>query len=158
MTLVELYAPVFKKRTSSMIGKMRARCTEKRDKRGRVLRVGREIPFSLLDLRVWLLARAEAGGNVWLCEYCGKGMVIEEVELDHKVPLSRGGSPDLENLTPSDKLCNKTKGELTSEEYRALREGLQTFPPAAEAYILKALRTAGIGFEFHRRGKGKVAA
>ena len=38
-------------------------------------------------------------------------------EVDHSVPLSRGGTDYLQNLVPSCISCNRSKRELTSREY-----------------------------------------
>jgi 5-methylcytosine-specific restriction endonuclease McrA len=47
------------------------------------------------------------------CAYCG---VTENIEIDHIVPLSRGGNHVVENLTSACKSCNSSKGaKLLSE-------------------------------------------
>lgn len=145
------YSREVMKRTSSMIAKLRLRGKEKRTKKGRITRVAQPVIFTLEDLREWLVGESDyMGGVAWACTYCGKRLTIEEVEPDHRVPLSRGGENTLANLVPACNRDNKTKGELTDEEYIAFREGLRTFPAAAEAYVLKCMRTAGSGFQGHR--------
>lgn len=53
------------------------------------------------------------------CAYCGDPIVTQ---VDHVLPLSRGGTDDRGNLTPACKTCNMEKGDFTPEEYRAWRE------------------------------------
>lgn len=52
------------------------------------------------------------------CAYCG-GM---PTQVDHILPLSRGGTDDRSNLAPACRLCNMEKLDFTPEEYRAYRE------------------------------------
>lgn len=48
------------------------------------------------------------------CKACGEtvGLVV-----DHKIPISRGGSCELENLQSLCRNCNSKKGTLTMEEF-----------------------------------------
>lgn len=48
------------------------------------------------------------------CKACGEtaGLVV-----DHKIPISRGGSCDLDNLQSLCRNCNTKKGKLTMEEF-----------------------------------------
>jgi 5-methylcytosine-specific restriction endonuclease McrA len=52
------------------------------------------------------------------CIYCGR----DDVKLgpDHKVPLSRGGSNDIENIVPACRSCNSRKRTRTAHEYLGL--------------------------------------
>lgn len=64
-----------------------------------------------------------AGGH---CTYCGTVLVMgvrspAQFHIDHKTPISRGGTNALENLTPSCRTCNISKGALTLEEFLAKR-------------------------------------
>lgn len=51
------------------------------------------------------------------CAYCG--FIAEEV--DHIIPVSRGGGDALENLTPACWECNHEKTDLTVDEWAANR-------------------------------------
>lgn len=53
----------------------------------------------------------------WVCVYCGTD--TGPFECDHIFPLSRGGSGDMENLACSCKSCNRSKRDMTVEEWRA---------------------------------------
>lgn len=46
----------------------------------------------------------------YTCQACGKHLRDEEVEFDHVVPLSKGGSSEEHNLRVTCKECNRTKG------------------------------------------------
>jgi 5-methylcytosine-specific restriction endonuclease McrA len=49
------------------------------------------------------------------CVYCGQ--VLDEPQIDHVVPICRGGSNDLANLVTSCSACNLSKGRKTLEEW-----------------------------------------
>ena len=63
------------------------------------------------------------------CEYCKVGLNTYEVWLDHKVPLSRGGSPDNPlNWAISCKDCNLLKGTKTLDEFKLfMKEYIKRF-------------------------------
>jgi 5-methylcytosine-specific restriction endonuclease McrA len=63
----------------------------------------------------WLELVEQYGGR---CAYCGSSgpLVIE-----HRIPLSRGGSNDIGNILPACARCNDRKHRLTDEEFRARR-------------------------------------
>lgn len=44
------------------------------------------------------------------CQYCGKKAPGVVLEIDHKVPVSRGGDNSMDNLTTSCFDCNRGKG------------------------------------------------
>lgn len=48
------------------------------------------------------------------CKFCG---ATEELSLDHKIPICRGGSFEKENLQCLCKSCNSKKGSKTNQEY-----------------------------------------
>ena len=52
------------------------------------------------------------------CAYCGEAKPLER---DHKIPLSRGGSDNIENIIPACRSCNASKNAKTAEEYIAYR-------------------------------------
>lgn len=60
-------------------------------------------------------ALVEASGSC--CTYCG---VEGRMTADHIIPLSRGGSNDIANITPACLSCNCRKGAKTADEYMAV--------------------------------------
>jgi 5-methylcytosine-specific restriction endonuclease McrA len=49
------------------------------------------------------------------CPLCGGGLL--EAEVDHKQPVSRGGTSFPENLWLVCKKCNRKKGDMTLYEF-----------------------------------------
>ncbi len=78
-----------------------------------------------------------------LCRYCGKQLSWSNYgrvgsrgawEVDHSVPVSRGGTDYYRNLWPACVFCNTDKGTLTGSEY--MRD---------EAVALPTHRGVGLG-------------
>lgn len=63
--------------------------------------------------------------NKHKCFDCGKLLTKNTFQLDHKIPISRGGNNSDENLVVSCKICNLKKGTLTSEEF--IDQGKQAY-------------------------------
>lgn len=63
-------------------------------------------------VRDWRQLLAEYDGR---CGYCGSE---GDLQPDHRVPLSRGGSNFLSNLIPACPPCNRRKSTMTEEEFR----------------------------------------
>lgn len=49
------------------------------------------------------------------CIYCGSS---ENLEIEHRIPVSRGGTNMLANLAPACRSCNASKRDMTETEYR----------------------------------------
>jgi len=75
------------------------------------------------------------------CQYCGKRPTIRDLNLDHVLPRSRGGSDSWENLVVSCRMCNLKKGRRTPDEagMRLLRAPQQP-RWSTTAHILLAAR------------------
>lgn len=54
------------------------------------------------------------------CFYCGS---VERIEIDHVMPLSRGGTHSIGNLVSACLKCNRSKGSKTITEWRRARIG-----------------------------------
>lgn len=85
----------------------------------------------LMDLgyEVFAKVRARIAQDCgWTCQYCGKAVFVfpdhptkwRLATIDHKIPLSRGGTWKRFNLTCACRLCNDTKADRTAEEFMAL--------------------------------------
>lgn len=59
--------------------------------------------------------------SVGLCFYCEARLGPEEFELEHKLPVSRGGDNDRRNLVVSCRPCNLAKRTFTDAEFIAAR-------------------------------------
>lgn len=53
----------------------------------------------------------------WTCYYCYRELVPSNWTRDHQVPLSRGGSDNIDNIVAACRRCNCRKGTLTASEY-----------------------------------------
>ena len=54
--------------------------------------------------------------NASVCAICGKPVDIDNANIDHKIPWSRGGSNSSDNLRVTHKNCNTLKGNFTDAE------------------------------------------
>lgn len=52
------------------------------------------------------------------CIYCLNQIVFGKDSLEHKQPISRGGTNEYSNLAIACRKCNSSKGNKTEEEYR----------------------------------------
>lgn len=46
------------------------------------------------------------------CQYCGRKPPEVRLEVDHRIPVSKGGTDDLDNLITACEDCNRGKGDL----------------------------------------------
>lgn len=53
------------------------------------------------------------------CVYCGYRRIARTLDIDHIVPVVRGGSNDIGNLQVICRPCNQRKGIQSDEEFRA---------------------------------------
>lgn len=51
------------------------------------------------------------------CKLCGQGLLLEDMTLDHIVPLSMGGRDELGNLQAAHRECNQFKSNILPEEF-----------------------------------------
>lgn len=52
-----------------------------------------------------------------ICYYCGKTVPPDELTMDHKIPLSRGGMSEKINIVACCKECNNKKKYLLPTEW-----------------------------------------
>lgn len=53
------------------------------------------------------------------CFYCSKELTEDEKTVDHKLPVSKGGTNEMTNLVICCQTCNSKKRDQTAEEYRS---------------------------------------
>lgn len=115
----------FHLRTASIHSSMVKRFKPKENKNGRVIRLGRIVPFTLSEFRLWLLEQLEGKpGGTARCFYCNVPLFADTLRVDHKIPASRGGSLSLDNCCVACDRDNRMKGALTDIEFRALQVAL----------------------------------
>lgn len=84
------------------------------------------------------------------CRYCDKAVLWRELSIDHVLPRSRGGKDAEDNLIWVHGVCNRQKGDLTGDEYKALLAFLDGYPAMRES-VLSRLRIAGALYGRGRR-------
>jgi len=78
----------------------------------------------------------------WKCEYCGVDLDASSASIDHKIPRSKGGTDDRENLAAACRKCNMLKADKIIEAI-----GNPIAKQAAEAWIhayIKSPKVTGI--------------
>lgn len=51
------------------------------------------------------------------CELCGQRLSLENMTLDHIIPISMGGKDDMNNLQASCFACNQFKGNILPDDF-----------------------------------------
>jgi hypothetical protein len=99
----------------------------------------------------WQHALKQVGPGVTRCEYCVEigrpaGLItLANCVFDHKVPLNRGGTWELENLKAVCASCNNEKGHLSYEFFVGLTCAIERWPDAKDrSAILSCMRTHGV--------------
>ena len=59
------------------------------------------------------------------CHYCGRTFHPDDLTMDHKIPLARGGLSEKINLVPACKECNNRKKNLLSVEWDEYMESIK---------------------------------
>lgn len=113
---------IFDDRIASIYGGMVARVAEKRTAGGRIIRVGRVLPFSREDLAAWALAQFGTVQGIVQCAYCTDYLTVRTFVLDHATPIAApwNGSLDLDNLALACASDNRRKGRMSAAGFRAL--------------------------------------
>lgn len=52
------------------------------------------------------------------CAYCGKPIELTDMQVDHVIPLCRGGVDDISNMMPTCRWCNHYKRNMLLDEWR----------------------------------------
>ena len=87
------------------------------EKRLRYLEQSPALRSASRPLKEHLIRELSDDGVSIICFYCEQKIPIGESHLEHKRPLSRGGSNARGNLTLSCATCNLRKGRKTHEEF-----------------------------------------
>lgn len=75
-------------------------------------------PYSRPFAHEWAAIRSEVfARDGYTCTYCGSHGV--QLECDHVVPVSRGGTSEMDNLTTACRPCNRSKRAKTLAEWKA---------------------------------------
>lgn len=69
-------------------------------------------------LKAWL-AKCEYHG--YRCYLCGDSTTARTLDIEHRIPLTRGGTNWIANIAPACRRCNSAKSNRTEREYRESR-------------------------------------
>lgn len=86
------------------------------NRRARIKGNGGELP---IDVRRLLFDVQEG-----VCYLCGKLLYAtfnDPITIEHKIPISRGGINDIDNVALAHRSCNSSKNNKTAEEYLAVQ-------------------------------------
>jgi hypothetical protein len=129
------------------------------DMKRRAAKASLTLPFHIASFQVWLESRFDKDG-VAFCEYSGEMILIENFSLDHRNPVSRGGTYELTNLAVVSLKENLRKGNMTKGEYLSFRNFVETcFESEAKAHIWKKMEIGDVQrfSHFRRLNKAKKA-
>jgi 5-methylcytosine-specific restriction endonuclease McrA len=62
------------------------------------------------------------------CKYCDKILKTDIIVFDHIVPISKGGTSNIDNIQLLCRTSNGMKGSLTEDNFELLLEWLKTAP------------------------------
>lgn len=74
----------------------------------------------------------------WHCYLCDVILTIESAIIEHRIPLSRGGSNWISNIAPACESCNLKKNNKTEAEFRKTMRGVSS-PAEMASEVLNAL-------------------
>jgi len=60
------------------------------------------------------------------CHWCGRRLTSSTLEIDHIIPISKGGAHEADNLCASCKSCNTSKGDRALKDWH--KKGQQILP------------------------------
>jgi 5-methylcytosine-specific restriction endonuclease McrA len=91
-----------------------------------------------IEKRRWVDTRKMVGGHTeteWQhkfyqcdarCYYCKVSLTLETATKEHKTPVCRGGTNNIDNIVPACQSCNQMKAWRTEEEFLAALPRLST--------------------------------
>jgi hypothetical protein len=87
------------------------------------------------------------------CQYCGKKAPETEMEVDHIIPVSRGGTHDYSNMTTSCFACNKGKKNVLLTETLLIEKPIVKKEPKIKEELFR--KTISIPFTWEELNKVK---
>lgn len=95
--------------TEEELEELRARKAKKKSQKAKSGKIKRKTYSP--DVKKLLYIKADGR-----CELCGKKILLEDISIDHRIPLSKGGEDDVSNLACTCDTCNKMKGCILPED------------------------------------------
>lgn len=142
---------IFMKRSLSIYGGMKERASK----------IGLPMPFTIHQFRGWLLERfnGDVAGTT-RCEYSDELLTAENFSVDHRYPVSRGGSFGMVNLSICAQKQNLRKGNMSETEYQIFRKHVEhSYAAVVQAAIWRKLEIGDVQrfSHFRRLNKAKGA-
>lgn len=92
-------------------------------------------------------------GTVKMCYLTDSMVKLEDVELDHKVPINRGGTFSLDNVGITSKHLNSAKGIMTDEEFKSLLQCIHTWEDEGMGLLKRLVASNNIYRSYSRKKK-----
>jgi hypothetical protein len=73
--------------------------------------------------------------DTYICYYSGEEIKFDKITVDHKTPVSRGGTNCLENLCIASHHMNTAKGGLNEQEFVSLLTLIRTWEDQGESLL-----------------------
>ena len=87
------------------------------------------------------------------CFYCGEPITYSyQISIDHKQPVSRGGTHAVSNLAACCKHCNMAKGDMTEKEFKDLLIVCNSFGDGGKRLLSRLVAAGNV---FRRRFRWK---
>lgn len=84
-----------------------------------------------------------------ICSSCGLSVRDEDVEFDHIIPWSKGGSSDESNIRLLCRPCNRKRSNKFEDEYLVKDVSEHLSEPSDEGSVRMLLLLVSVGHEFH---------
>lgn len=88
------------------------------------------------------------------CAYCGEPIAFGAMQVDHVVPLRKGGADTLDNMLPACRSCNHYKSTLTVEQFIQFKQDRQTWNKTASSSKAQEKDTAQVLHVFQQGVQG----
>lgn len=105
--------------------------------RGRAKKYGLDISFKASEIKTWLESQ-----KPFKCYYTGEAVEEDSLGIDHKTPISRGGTFDFDNMVVTSKYVNGAKGDMTDEEFWELLNVIVKWEDKGKSLLIR-LRVSG---------------
>lgn len=69
------------------------------------------------------------------CYYTNEALSIYDINVDHKQPLTRGGTNDIDNLCVTSSHLNSAKGKMNEKEFKELLELISTWEDSGASLL-----------------------
>lgn len=83
--------------------------------------------------------------DIFICHYSLEELTLDSMTVDHKNPLTRGGSNSLDNLCFCSRSMNNIKGSLNDQEFRSLLELVKTWEDGVGESFFRRLKMGHFG-------------